>query len=131
MKKTLVFIMLLTVSVIGLTAFNQENPIDQEELGRLLFSDPILSKDKTVSCASCHIPDYAFADTSAVSLGVGGKKGDRNTPSAMNLLLNTSFFWDGRAKTLEEQSLAPIANPSEMNLPVDKAVERLKSSKKY
>ena len=131
MKKILVIITVLTGSIVGLSSYNQEDPIDKETLGSLLFSDPILSKDKTVSCASCHRPEYAFADTSAVSIGVGGRTGDRNTPSAMNLLLNTSFFWDGRAKTLEEQALAPIANPNEMNLSIDKAIERLKRSKKY
>lgn len=117
--------------LVVLTSFSINEPTDEVALGSLLFSDSILSKDNTVSCASCHRPEYAFADTSEVSKGVGGKKGIRNTPSAMNLRLDTSFFWDGRAKTLEEQALAPIANPDEMNLPVAEAVERLKQSKKY
>ncbi|HKO81533.1 MAG TPA: cytochrome c peroxidase, partial [Chitinophagaceae bacterium] len=76
-------------------------------------------------------PAYAFADTSPVSLGVKGKKGMRNTPTAMNVLLHQTFFWDGRAKTLEEQALAPIENPVEMNLPLDQAILRLKKSKTY
>jgi cytochrome c peroxidase len=131
MKRFFVIGVLVTWMIVVLTSFSKEDPADEVALGKLLFSDPILSKDKTVSCASCHRPAYAFADTSAVSIGVGGKKGKRNTPSAMNLLLDTSFFWDGRAKTLEEQALAPIENPDEMNLPVAEAVKRLKHSKKY
>jgi len=105
--------------------------VNKETLGELLFSDPILSKDYKVSCKTCHKPQYAFADNSAVSRGVGGKKGARNTPTAMNLSLSRSFFWDGRAKTLEEQALAPIENPDEMNLPIGEALLRLKNDKKY
>ena len=106
-------------------------PATKSELGRLLFFDPILSADRTISCASCHLPAYAFADTSATSTGVGGKMGFRNTPSSMNLSLQRSFFWDGRAQTIEEQALGPIENPVEMNLPVAQAVLRLQNSKTY
>jgi cytochrome c peroxidase len=101
------------------------------ELGRQLFFDSILSSTRQISCASCHKPEFAFADTSVVSLGVFGRKGTRNTPSAMNVANAASFFWDGRAKTLEEQALMPIVNPDEMNLPVDSAVHRLRSSEFY
>jgi cytochrome c peroxidase len=131
MKRFLVIGVLIAGMIVVLTSFSKDEPEDAVALGRLLFSDPILSKDKTVSCASCHRPEYAFADTSAVSTGVNGTKGKRNTQSAMNLRLDTSFFWDGRAKSLEEQALAPIENPDEMNLPVDEAVKRLKRNKKY
>lgn len=108
-----------------------EAPTSKEELGKLLFFDPILSKDKTISCASCHKPEYAFADSSATSLGVGGARGLRNTPSSMNMLLQRNFFWDGRAASLEEQALGPIENPAEMNLSLDKALLRLRKSKAY
>jgi cytochrome c peroxidase len=131
MKRFLVIGVLIAGMIVVLTSFRKEESADEVALGKLLFSDPILSKDKTVSCASCHRPEYAFADTSAVSTGVNGTKGKRNTQSAMNLRLDTSFFWDGRAKTLEEQALAPIKNPDEMNLPIAEAVRRLKQSKKY
>jgi cytochrome c peroxidase len=131
MKRFFVIGVLIAGMIVVLTSFRKEEPADAVSLGKLLFSDPILSKDKTVSCASCHKPAFAFADTSAVSTGVNGTKGKRNTQSAMNLRLDTSFFWDGRAKTLEEQALAPIENPDEMNLPVEEAVKRLKRSKKY
>jgi cytochrome c peroxidase len=130
--KSVVVISLLVLSMIAvLSSFSKEEPVDEIASGRLLFSDSILSKDYTVSCASCHKPDFAFADTSAFSTGVGDRKGSRNTPTIMNLRLDTSFFWDGRAKSLEEQALAPIENPDEMNLPVDEVVKRLKRNKKY
>ncbi len=131
MKKAII-ISLIGISIVCSQAFRTQNePNDKAELGKLLFFDPILSKDKTISCASCHKPNFAFADTSAVSIGVGGKNGTRNTPSAMNLLLQQTFFWDGRAKTLEDQALAPIENPDEMNLHLDSALQRLRQSKTY
>lgn len=119
------------VTFITMLSFNDKEPANKAELGEMLFSDPILSRDRTISCASCHKPAFAFADTAAVSLGVKGRTGVRNTPSAMNLSLQRSFFWDGRAKTLEEQVLAPIANPVEMDLPVHEAVRRLRNDKRY
>src|SRR5262245_25505821 len=116
------FLAIFTISLLFIQgSFTKKATINKAELGKLLFFDPILSENKTISCASCHKEEFAFADTSAVSLGVGGKKGSRNTPSSMNLLLQGSFFWDGRAKTLEEQVLGPIENPIEMNLPIDEA----------
>ena len=122
----------IATSMIMIQAFVTGNePATKAELGKLLFFDPILSSDSTISCASCHKPDFAFADTSAVSFGVGGAKGNRNTPSAMNVLLQRSFFWDGRAVSLEDQALKPIENPVEMNLPLDKAIARLKQSTTY
>ena len=107
----------------------RKKPVDKVSLGKLLFFDPLLSKDGTISCASCHKPGHAFADTSAVSVGVYGRKGVRNTPSAMNVSIQPLFFWDGRAKTLEEQALAPIENPLEMDLPLDQALVRLGSTR--
>ena len=91
-------------------------PKDKSDLGKLLFFDPILSRDSTISCGSCHKPEFAFADTTKFSIGVGGRIGVRNTPTCMNLRFQDAFFWDGRAKTLEEQALAPIENPDEMDL---------------
>jgi cytochrome c peroxidase len=131
--KTGMLITVLTVAVIVMFCSfnNEEEPKDREALGKLLFFDPILSKDNTISCASCHKPAFAFADTSAVSLGVVGKKGRRNTPSAMNVALQSIFFWDGRAKDLEQQALMPIENADEMNLPVAKAVSRLQHNSQY
>jgi cytochrome c peroxidase len=106
-------------------------PFTKAELGRLLFFDRILSADRTISCASCHLPEYAFSDTLVTSIGIRKQKGLRNTPSAMNLSLQRAFFWDGRSNTIEEQALVPIENPTEMNLPVAEAVRRLQKSKRY
>jgi cytochrome c peroxidase len=118
-------------TVVIALSFTNIEPANKAELGKLLFFDPILSKDKTISCASCHKPEFAFADTATVSKGVGGKRGTRNSPTTMNVMLRRPFFWDGRAKTLEEQALAPIENPVEMNLPLDSAIQRLQISRAY
>lgn len=101
------------------------------DLGKQLFSEKMLSKDSSVSCASCHKPDFAFADTVAFSTGIYGKLTSRNTPSVLNMKNRPYFFWDGRAKTLEEQALIPIANPDEMGLAITVAVERLNRSERY
>lgn len=101
------------------------------DLGKMLFFDPILSQDSSVSCGSCHKPEFAFADTVPFSKGVHGRLGKRNAPSVMNMSDRSSFFWDGRAATLAQQALFPIADPNEMNLPVTTAVKRLNRNKKY
>lgn len=101
------------------------------ELGQKLFFDPILSLDNTISCASCHKPEFAFADNVALSLGVGDSLGTRNTPSVMNMLSRPYFFYDGRAATLELQAIGPIENPMEMNLPYNVAVKRIQMEAEY
>lgn len=101
------------------------------QLGEKLFFDPILSRDSTVSCASCHKPEFAFADNSPTSKGVKNRLGGRNTPSAMNQVDRNFYFWDGRAESLEEQALGPIENPVEMDLPISMAIRRLKQNSFY
>ncbi len=101
------------------------------ELGKLLFFDPRLSKDDSVSCASCHVPAAGFADPRQFSLGVGGKQGGRNAPSAMNAAYNHLQFWDGRAGSLEEQALGPIQNPIEMAETLNGVVTKLSRVKVY
>lgn len=115
------------------TAFQEENSgiTTKAALGKKLFSEKILSKDSTISCASCHKPNFAFADTAAFSIGIGGKRTKRNTPSVLNMKNRPYFFWDGRAASLEEQSLMPIQNPDEMGLAIEEAVIRLNSSAEY
>jgi cytochrome c peroxidase len=112
-----------------------DRPADQAqariELGRKLFFDPLLSKDRSLSCASCHQPQLAFADNRDFSPGVGGAKGARNTPSVMNASGRTSLFWDGRAETLEAQAILPIENPVEMALPIAQALERINADEDY
>lgn len=100
-------------------------------LGKRLFSEKILSKDSSVSCASCHKPEFAFADTAAFSTGIYGKLTGRNTPSVLNMKNRPYYFWDGRAASLQEQALMPIENPDEMGLPADEAVKRLNRSPLY
>ena len=100
-------------------------------VGRQLFFDPILSRDHSVSCASCHRPDLAFADDRALSVGVDGQLAERNTPSLLNRVLGKAFMWDGRASTLEQQVVLPIANPLEMDLGLEAAVARLRDSEVY
>ena len=94
----------------------ETNPITQAkiELGRRLYFDARLSKDGTISCASCHAPEKGFSDGRATSLGVGGQTGARNAPTVMNRLFSKEQFWDGRAADLEDQALGPIQNPVEM-----------------
>ena len=85
-------------------------------LGRWLFYDKRLSSDKSVACSSCHRPEYAFSEPTPVSSGIRGQKGGRKAPSFINqaVTLYPNFFWDGRARSLEDQALGPIANPIEM-----------------
>lgn len=131
----LTFFALIIVSVGFSLAFSAKSeatpPQTAAQLGEMLFNDTILSSDYSISCASCHISQFGFADTAAFSLGVGGKKTTRNSPSVMNVLSRSLFFWDGRAKTLEEQALQPISNPDEMNLPIETAIERLNNNPAY
>ena len=94
----------------------EDNPYSSAkvELGRFLYFDNRLSSDASVSCASCHAPEKAFADGNPVSTGIGGQKGGRSAPTVINQAYNTWQFWDGRAASLEEQAKGPIANPIEM-----------------
>lgn len=84
------------------------------ELGRLLYFDKRLSSDNTVSCATCHRLEEAFADHKKVSRGIHGSLGSRNAPTVINAAYQTHYFWDGRALSLEAQAKGPIANPNEM-----------------
>lgn len=100
-------------------------------LGRRLFFDPILSKDRTVSCASCHQPNHGLASPDPLAVGIGGKQGRRNAPSVFNRGYGKRQFWDGRAATLEEQSLQPISNPDEMGEALEPILVRLRDDQKY
>jgi cytochrome c peroxidase len=88
--------------------------------------------DGTVACSTCHDPARAFTDGRPVSIGVKGRAGQRNAPTVLNALYNKTQFWDGRAKTLEEQSALPIVNSSEMGQPnLDAAVATIASVPEY
>lgn len=105
----------------------KENPLTAAkiELGKQLYFDPRLSRDNTVSCATCHSPEKGYSNGEAVATGVGGKKGGRSAPSVINSAYYKLQFWDGRAGSLEEQALGPIQNPIEMNLTLPEAVEKI------
>jgi cytochrome c peroxidase len=98
------------------------NPVTEEkiELGRRLFFDQQLSRDGTVSCASCHHPDKAFTDGRVLPVGIDARQGRRNVPSLMNSAYATSQFWDGRSTTLEEQALIPLTSSAEMSNTLEK-----------
>lgn len=100
-------------------------------LGRKLFFDKKLSKDNSISCASCHKPEFAFADTVALSIGINGRTGKRNTPSAMNMASREIFFYDGRAKSLEEQAAFPIQDHNEMDILLNTAIQKIKADPTY
>lgn len=97
----------------------------------MLFFEKALSLDSSISCASCHIPAFAFSDTQAFSKGVGGKLGLRNTPSVMNVKFRDLFFYDGRAKDIFDQVHFPVEDKNEMNIDFDVVVERIQKSPQY
>jgi len=105
--------------------------VDRARLGKRLFYDPQLSRTNEVSCGSCHQQQYAFADPAAISTGVEGRTGTRNAPSIVNAAWGKTFFWDGRAASLEEQAGQPIENPVEMDLALADAVARLAADPSY
>lgn len=100
-------------------------------MGRRLFFDSMLSRDRTVACASCHRPAFAFSDSVPFSRGVGGQRAERHTPSILNRAYGSAFFWDARAPTLEQTVLQPIQNPREMDLSMPELVARLEGDASY
>jgi cytochrome c peroxidase len=100
-------------------------------LGRMLFYEKKLSGNNTMSCGSCHKQKFAFADSSAFSMGIDGMNGKRNAMSISNSAWQTRFFWDGRANSMEEQALGPIQNPIEMHQDLSIAVQKLQSTAIY
>lgn len=117
-------------SYLSYPQYNSYTP-QKEQLGKLLFFDPLLSGSGTMSCASCHQPDYGFSDPFPKALGKNKHPIKRRTPTLFNVAFGMSFFWDGRARTLEEQATMPIESPEEMDLPLPQLVERLKNHPQY
>jgi cytochrome c peroxidase len=110
------------------TNLNYESKI---KLGEQLYFDGRLSKNNQVSCAFCHTPGVGFADPRQTSIGVGGKRGGRQAPTVYNTAFNPVQFWDGRAGSLEEQAIGPIANPVEMAETHENVVKKLSKLKGY
>jgi cytochrome c peroxidase len=100
-------------------------------LGRRLFNDPILSKDRTVSCASCHEARLVFSDQRKLAIGIEQQVGKRNTPAIFGVDLWQHFFWDGRANTAEQQALMPIVDAKEMNASIPDVLTRLQNDAYY
>jgi len=131
-----------TISVICFTTILFSGPIKpipnkvkvdakKVQLGKKLFSDPILSKDGTISCATCHDLQNGGDDGLKFSFGIKGQEGNINSPTVYNAVFNFRQFWDGRAKDLKEQAIGPIENPVEMGHTMVDAVETLKQNKIY
>ncbi|MCA9322308.1 MAG: cytochrome-c peroxidase [Planctomycetes bacterium] len=100
-------------------------------LGRRLFFDPILSRTREISCASCHDPKHGWSSPDARSRGVEGRITTRHSPTLLNRAYGRRFMWDGRASSLEEQVLQPIENPLEMDLSLAEALDRLQADEDY
>ena len=111
----------------------EENPLTEASvaLGKHLFFDKRLSRDGTVSCASCHHPDRAFSDTLAISVGIDGGLGMRNAPPLINLAYHPAFFRDGGVPTLEQQVIAPVHDPVEMDHDIHAAAALLAAEEPY
>ena len=108
-------------------ALPRDNPLITERvtLGERLFHETALSKDGSLSCASCHDAKHAFADPRKFSIGVREQVGTRNAMPLFNLAWRNSFFWDGRAPTLRAQALMPIQDHTEMDETLTNVVEKL------
>jgi cytochrome c peroxidase len=110
-----------------------DNPLTPAKiaLGRRLFEDRRLSRDGTLSCAVCHDRSHAFASKGLVASGADGSMGRRNVPTLVNRVYGTSFFWDGRAPSLEQQVVQPLINPREMGMSPDGVVAVVRGDGRY
>jgi len=110
-----------------------DNPmtVEKVELGKMLYFDTRLSKDQTVSCATCHDPKMTWAEHKATSEGIGGQFGQMNSPTVINSAYATSQFWDGRSDTLEAQAVGPMQNPIEMGHSLVELVTQLNEVQEY
>jgi len=109
------------------------NPVTSTKvaLGKRLFFDPILSRDSTIACSSCHLPEMAFTDRRSVSVGIEGRSGSRNAPSLVNIAYQKLFFWDGGSLTLEHQVFGPLEDANEMDADLAAVLERLEENTFY
>ncbi len=114
---------------------NPENPMSKEKiaLGKELFFDTILSQDRTINCASCHILEEGGDDNMPTAIGFQGQANPShlNSPTVLNAALAKAQFWDGRAKDVEEQAGGPIQAPFEMHMTPKEVEERLNADSNY
>lgn len=116
-----------------LFADNSDENITEEgiKLGRMLFYDPILSGDSTMSCSTCHVQADGFSDKRRFSVGIDGSVGTRHSMAIVNLAWESRFFWDGRAFGIANQALEPVENPVEMKAHWEIVVEKIKNHPTY
>ncbi len=110
-----------------------DNPMTKEkvELGKMLFFDQRLSRDGTLSCATCHIPEHGYAEPKPTSEGIEGQFGERNANPVINSAYATTLFWDGRSEDLEDQAAGPMENPIEMGHSIPDIAEKLNEIPEY
>ncbi|MEZ4915054.1 MAG: cytochrome c peroxidase [Chitinophagales bacterium] len=110
-----------------------DNPTTVEgiALGRMLFYDPIISRDSSMSCASCHVQEHAFSDPNRFSIGVDDLPGTRQAMALVNVAYPNKLMWDGRNASLEEQALGPVEHPLELNIAWEEVEKRLQRSAVY
>lgn len=130
------FIFLINISVFAneiITPLPTQNDynIEKAKLGKLLFHDKRLSKDNTISCASCHITEEGGDDNKKLSIGINNLIGPVNTPTVLNSRFNFVQFWDGRSENLKEQVSGPIHNPIEMNSNFEEIIKKLSNDNFY
>lgn len=136
MKKTIILIIMIlsTLSSIELITIIPINPTYDKNkalLGKMLFFDKRLSHNNTISCSSCHNIEEGGDDNLALSFGINGKKGSRNSPTVLNSRYNGVQFWDGSAASLQIQALGPIHNPVEMGSNFNEITPKLKNDKEF
>lgn len=114
-------------------ALPRDNPLIEERiaLGRRLFQETALSADRSISCASCHAAATGFSDSRRFSSGVRGQLGTRQSMALINLAWKREFFWDGRARSLRDQVLIPIQDPTEMAETLEAVVGKLSGIPEY
>lgn len=121
------------VSIFSPIDYPDDNPQNDEiaQFGEQLFFDKRLSKDNSVSCATCHKPEFAFADTNAISPGVEGRLGFRNAPTLLNVAYKHALMLDGAVQNLEMQAIVPIQDHNEMAISMGELVKKLRKIKEY
>ncbi|MEA3521501.1 MAG: cytochrome-c peroxidase [Campylobacterota bacterium] len=130
MKLFSLFVLFFTVFAEPIQPLPQSVSVDAKKysLGKALFFDTLLSKDNTISCATCHNLQTSGDDNLKFSFGIAGQEGDINAPTIFNSTFNFRQFWDGRAKDLKEQAMGPIENPIEMGNTFENLIKTLNKS---